>query len=265
MGKPIVELHRVTVYREKTKALEDITVTVRAGEHVAVLGPNGAGKSTLLKLITRELYPVARPESTVRLFGRKRWDVWALRRRLGIVSHEVQRQYRDHVVGLDVVLSGFYWSTGTWPHQAFTPAQQERARQLMARFGVGALSTVPFSHMSAGEQRRCLLARALVHNPDVLILDEPTNGLDVAARFAFLELVRGVMAEGKTVLLVTHRLEEVMPEIERVVLLKGGRLLAEGPKDHLLTDRWLSRLYGVPLAVVQANGHYRVVPAGGAR
>ncbi len=262
---PIVELRQVTAYRGETKALEEVSLTVRAGEHLVILGPNGAGKSTLLKLITRELYPAVRPESRVRLFGQERHNVWSLRRRLGIVSHELQRQYRDSVTGLDVVLSGFFWSTGTWPHQAFTPAQHEHAYQLLARFGVGALASVPFGHMSAGEQRRCLLARALVHDPAVLILDEPTNGLDVAARFAFLGLVRELMAEGKTVLLVTHRLDEVVPEIERVVLLKEGRILADGPKAEMLTDRWLTRLYGVPITVVEANGYYQVVPAGEAQ
>ncbi len=256
----LIEVRHVTVYRGHVKVFDDLTLVVPAGQPTAILGPNGAGKSTFLKLITREIYPAVRPGSTVRLFGRERWNVWALRRRLGIVSHELQRAYPDRVLGLDVVLSGFYWSAGTWPHQAFDEGQRRRAWELMRLFGVEALAKVPFGQMSAGEQRRCLLARALVHDPEVLILDEPTNGLDLAARFAFLDLVRGLIAHGKTVIFVTHRVDEIVPEVAHVVLLKAGRVLAAGPKVEMLTDERLSTLFDVPLTVVQANGYYQVVP-----
>ncbi len=262
--EPLIELHQVTVYRGQTKVFDDLTLVVPSGQQTAILGPNGAGKSTFLKLITREIYPAVRPGSTVRLLGRERWNVWALRRHLGIISHELQRAYPDHVLGLDVVLSGFYWSTGTWPHQVFDEAQRQRAWELMALFGVEALARVPFGQMSAGEQRRCLLARALVHDPDVLILDEPTNGLDLAARFAFLEMVRRLIVQGKTVIFVTHRVDEIVPEVAHVVLLKDGRVLAAGSKAEMLTDERLSALFDVPLTVLQANGYYQVVPRGAA-
>lgn len=257
---PIIEVQNATVYRGQTRVFDNLSLTVPVGQHTAILGPNGAGKSTFLRLITREVYPVARNGGTVRLFGQERWNVWTLRRRLGIVSHEIQRGYPDTAKGLEVVLSGFYWSIGTWPHQNFDEQQRRRAQELMALFGVEALADVPFGEMSAGEQRRCLLARALVHDPDVLILDEPTNGLDLAARFAFLDLIRRLIAEGKTVVLVTHRVEEIVPEITHVVLLKAGRVLAAGSKTETLTDEMLSTLFDVPLTVVEANGYYQVVP-----
>lgn len=259
---PIVEMQQVSVRRGDTEVLQDIDLTIPQGQHTAILGPNGAGKTTLLRLITREIYPLHRPESRLRLFGHERWNVWDLRSRFGVVSHELHRVYSDHSRGLDVVLSGFYWSIGTWPHQAFRPEHHQRAREVMRWFAIEALAEKRFGEMSTGEQRRCLLARALVHDPDVLILDEPTNGLDLAGRFEFLNLIRRLARQGKTVLLVTHRVDEVVPEISYVVLLKEGRVLAAGEKEKVLTAPLLSELFDVPLTVVQANGYFQVLPAG---
>lgn len=258
---PILEMRRVSVLRGEQRVLRDVTMTLPAGQHTAILGPNGAGKTTLLKLLTREVYPLQRTDSYLRLFGQDRWNVWDLRARIGVVSHELQRAYSDHVRGIDVVLSGFYWSIGTWPHQHFGEAQRARALEVMRMFAIEHLANQRFGDMSTGEQRRCLLARALVHDPEVLILDEPTNGLDLAARFRFLALIRELIRRGKTVILVTHRVDEIVPEISYVVLLKDGTVLASGPKHQMLTSDRVSRLFGVPLTVVHANGYYQVVPA----
>ncbi len=258
---PIVEMYRVSVRRGDTHVLHDVTLSIPQGHHTAILGPNGAGKTTLLKLITREIYPLHQPHTRVRLFGRERWNVWELRARFGVVSHELHRGYSDYTRGVDVVLSGFYWSIGTWPHQTFGAAHRRRAREIMRWFGIETLADKRFGEMSTGEQRRCLLARALVHDPEVLILDEPTNGLDLASRFRFLGLVRQLVQQGKTIVLVTHRVDEIIPEIRHVILLKQGQVMASGSKEEVLTAEHLSRLFDVPLTVVQANGYFQVVPA----
>lgn len=257
---PIIDIRNATVYRGRTKVFDGLNLTIPEGQHTAILGPNGAGKTTLLKLLTREIYPVQRDGARVRLFGLERWNVWDLRARLGLVSHELHHAYPDRARGVEVILSGFYTSIGVWPHQTYTPEQVARAHHLMETFGIRALADVPFGHMSAGEQRRFLLARALVHDPDVLVLDEPTNGLDLNARFQYIGLMRALIRQGKTLILVTHRIEEIPPEVERVVLLKQGRILADGPKGHILTSSHLSRLFEIPLDVVQWNGFYQVVP-----
>ncbi len=256
----IIDIHNATVYRGHTKVFDNLNLTIPAGQHTAILGPNGAGKTTFLKLLAREVYPVQRDGAYVRLFGLERWNVWDLRARLGLVSHELHHAYPDHVRGIDVILSGFYTSIGVWPHQEYTPAQIARAESLMEMFGIRDLARIPFGHMSAGQQRRFLLARALVHDPDVLVLDEPTNGLDLKARFQYIALIRRLLAQSKTLILVTHRIEEIPPEVQRVILLKAGRVLADGPKAHVLTSVHLSRLFEIPLSVVQWNGFYQVVP-----
>ncbi len=257
---PVIDIRNATVYRGRTKVFDNLTLTIPEGQHTAILGPNGAGKTTFLRLLTREVYPVRRDGAYVRLFGLETWNVWDLRARLGLISHELHHAYPAHARGLDVVLSGFYASAGVWPHQTFTAAQVARARDLMATFEVAHLADTPLGQMSAGEQRRVLLARALVHDPDVLILDEPTNGLDLKARFRYIALVRRLIAAGKTIILVTHRIDDIPPEIERVILLKAGRVLADGPKSDVLTSAHLSRLFEIPLRVVQWNGFYQVVP-----
>jgi len=256
----IIEIKNATVYRGQTRVFNGLSLEIPQGCNTAILGPNGAGKSTLLKLLSRELYPVRRAGSFVRIFGQERWNVWELRAHLGIVSHELQAHYLGKASGADVVLSGYYASIGTWPHQRFTAEDEERAERIMTMLGVAELSDTPFSEMSTGEQRRFLLGRALIHAPDALVLDEPTSGLDLKACFQYLDMVRRLMQDGKTVVLVTHRIHEIPPEVERVVLLKAGEVIADGAKSEVLTSPNLSRLFDTPVELVHVNGFYQALP-----
>jgi iron complex transport system ATP-binding protein len=256
----IVDLKHVAVYRGDTRVFTDLSLEIPLGRHTAILGPNGAGKSTLLKLLSRELHPVWQERSHVRLFGQEHWNVWMLRTKLGIVSHELQHQYLDHVCGTDIVLSGRYASIGIYRHQRFSEQDRLRAAQIIEELGVAHLKDRTFSEMSTGEQRRFLLGRALIHEPSALILDEPTSGLDLKACMQYLELVRSLIHHGKTIVLVTHHIHEIPPEVSRVVLLKQGAIMADGAKSDLLTSANLSALFETPLEVVQANGFYQVMP-----
>ena len=257
---PIVNIHRATVYRGDTCVFTDFSLSLQEGEHVAILGPNGAGKSTFLKLLAGEVHPVPNDETHIRLFGEERWNVWDVRKRLGMVSHDLQHQYMEKVTGLKVVLSGYYASIGTYAHQDFTYAQIAHAHVVMEELGIGYLTDRRFVEMSTGEQRRCLLGRALVHEPAALVLDEPTSGLDLTATFHYLDLVREHMKKGKTLLLVTHHIHEIPPEVERVVLLKQGKILQDGDKRAVLTEANLSALFDCPVALAQANGWYQALP-----
>lgn len=256
----IVEIRHAMVYRGETKVFDDLSLDIAVGCHTAILGPNGAGKSTLLKLLSRELHAVNAEGSSVRLFGQERWNVWSLRTQLGIVSHELHHQYLDHVRGLDVVLSGRYASIGTYEHQRFSESDRKRAARIIDELGVGHLQERTFREMSTGEQRRFLLGRALIHEPIALVLDEPTSGLDLHACFQYLEIIRSQMRHGKTVILVTHHVHEIPPEIARVVLLKDGAIIADGRKEALITSARLSRLFETPIEIVEANGFYQALP-----
>ena len=259
---PILDIRNATVYRGETRVFDNLSFVLEEDQHTAILGPNGAGKSTILKLLAGEVHPVPKDETSIRLFGDEQWNVWDVRKRLGLVSHDLQHHYLDQVVGLKVVLSGYYASIGTYGHQDFSYAQIARAHTVMGDLGIGFLTDRRFAEMSTGEQRRCLLARALVHGPSVLVLDEPTSGLDLTATFHYLDLVRTYMRKGKTILLVTHHIHEIPPEVKRVVLLKRGTILQDGDKRTVLTEANLSRLFDCSVTLVQANGWYQALPGG---
>jgi len=259
---PLIDIRNATIWRGETRVFDDLTLTIERHERVAILGPNGSGKTTLLKTINRELYPVQRDGSWVRILGRERWNVWELRRHIGIVSHDLQQRYRPTTTALEVVVSGFHSSIGVHGTLAdrVTPAERTAARTTLEQLGVGDLASTELRHMSTGQQRRCLLARALVHDPATLILDEPTAGLDFAASFDFLARIRDLAARGRNVLIVTHHLSDIPPEVDRVVLLADGRVAADGAKAVVLDGKTLSDVYGTPIRVAEIDGHYLAYP-----
>ncbi len=259
-GSKILEIRNATVFRGETRVFDGLDLEIEEGRSTVVLGPNGAGKTTLLRLITRDLYPVVREGSWVRVLGRERWNVFELRDRLGIVSPELQAGFERRVAGRDVVLSGFFSSIGLYKHQMVTAAQRERAAEVIRSLRIESLAERSFVALSVGEQRRFLLARALVHDPESLILDEPTTGLDPQGAFGFLSHVRGLARAGTTLILVTHHLHEIPPEVERVVLLKEGHVFAQGEKTEILSSAVVSELFGAPLQLVEKDGHYQVFP-----
>lgn len=256
----IVDIRNVKAYCGSTCVFRDFSLLVRDGCSTAILGPNGSGKTTLMKLLSRDIYPVADPDSYVRFFGKDRWNVWDLRTRLGIVSHDLQHNYLYGARGINVILSGIYASIDTWQNQEFSEDDLEKAGEVMEKLGIGSLKHRAFGAMSTGQQRRFLLGRALINNPDALLLDEPTTGLDLSSTFQYIEKLRLLMRSGKTVMLVTHHLHEIPPEIERVVLLKEGRIVGDGKKSDVLTSETLSELFDYPLQVVSVNGYYQVLP-----
>ena len=256
----IIEIRNATVYRGDTKVFESFNLDIERGQSTAILGPNGSGKTTLLKLLSCELYPVVAKDSYVRVLGRERWDVWELRNHFGIISSDLQSEYLGYVPGRDVILSGYYSSIGTYRHQKFNPEQYLQANKVLQELGIEELKDKTFATMSTGQQRRCLLGRALVNSPENLVLDEPTSGLDLKATFQYLETVRRLIRQGRTVVLVTHHVHEIPPEIKRVVLLDQGKVVTSGAKVEVLNDAALSDLFDTPIHLVDANGYYQVLP-----
>lgn len=258
----IIEIANATVFRGNTKVFERLSLRLERGCNTAIIGPNGAGKSTLLKLLSRELYPMQRDGSYVRILGRESWNVWELRSHLGIVSHDLQHEYAGHVRGIDVLLSGYYSSIGTYGYQQFSSEQLNRAEQIMRTLDIVHLKDKLFAEMSTGEERRFLLGRALINEPHTLVLDEPTTSLDLKATFMYLGIIRRLMQQGRTLILITHHLHDIPPEVTRVILLKHGRVFAEGEKDRVLNDANLSELFDTPIKLVTADGFYQAIPAG---
>src|SRR3989475_4000389 len=258
---PLLSLKHVTVLRgarEQRPALDDITLRIAAGEHVCILGPNGCGKSTLIKTITRECYPLAREGSSISILGRERWDIFELRALLGIVSPGLLASCTTDATGRDVVLSGFFSSTRIFPHHHPDPKHLSRANETLARLGIAHLADRAVAEMSSGEAKRTLIARALVHDPRTLLFDEPSNALDIGAQMQLRDTMRKLARSGIGILLVTHHVSEIIPEIERVVLLHEGRILADGRKSSILTAEHLSNLFGVTVRLGQSDGYFHL-------
>ena len=256
----IIDLQNITVFQGRNKILDDFTLTIDESQSTVILGPNGSGKTTLLKLLNRELYIVEDPNSSLKIFEKDRWNVDDLRSNLGVVSQHLQYGYSNSAIGLYVVLSGFYSSDGIWQHQTFEEEKLNRAKEVMDLLSISELQDRAFSSMSTGEQRKFLLARSLVNDPAVLVFDEPTSGLDMSACFQYLEIIRELIGMGKKVVLVTHHVHEIPPEVTRVILLKEGKVIEDGNKDEILTDTNLTNLFDWPIKLVKENGYYQAMP-----
>lgn len=199
---------------------------------------------------------MVREGSAIFILGRERWNIFELRSLLGVVSPDLLTACTSNATGLDVVLSGFFSSTRIFPDHEPKPEHRERAEATLARLGIVHLAGRPVAEMSSGEAKRTLIARALVHDPRTLLFDEPSNALDIAGQLELRDTMRELARAGLGILLVTHHVSEIIPEIERVVLLQGGRILTDDAKEGVLTDERLSQLFGVPVRLFREDGYF---------
>jgi iron complex transport system ATP-binding protein len=249
-----LEFEQVNVARGERVVLHDVNLNIRAGEHVAILGPNGCGKSTLILAMTCQLYPIFAPGMLLRIFGRERWDLTELRKHFGVVGAglmgtELPGERTAVTTGLDAVIAGFFSASTLWPNLHVTGEMRERAVEALERMEAQELARQLVGQMSAGEKRRILIARALVHRPRQLLLDEPSNALDLAAQRELRETLRRLAQEGTGLVLVTHYLGDILPEIQRIILMRSGRIVADGSREELLTEARLSKLFSTPVRI----------------
>ena len=267
MTNPVLELRDATVVKNDRRILDSLTLTISEGEHTAIIGPNGAGKSALVRLLTHDDRPLRHEDGSpsVLVFGENRWNVFDLRAQLGIISADLHHRFvlgnnEGRVSGEAAVLSGFLATQGILRYGAVTGEMRGRATEALTRMGVAHLARRHLDEMSTGEARRVLLARALVTAPRALILDEPTTGLDMVARHDFTERVRHVARAGTTIILITHHIEEIVPEIQRIVLVGHGRIAAAGPKRDILTSARISDLFDAPILLEEDDGYFYARP-----
>jgi iron complex transport system ATP-binding protein len=244
-----LDLREVNVARGERVVLHNINLTIRTGEHVAILGPNGCGKSTLIQTINCQIYPIVHPGMRVRIFGRERWDLTDLRKHFGVVGTDLPGERSAVTKGLDAVIAGFFSASTLWPNLHVTEEMRVRAVEALERIEALHLANQLLGEMSAGEKRRIIIARALVHQPRQLLLDEPSNALDLAAQRELRETMRRLAQEGTGLVLVTHHLGDILPEIERVILMSSGRIVGDGPREELLTEARLSDLFQAPVRI----------------
>jgi iron complex transport system ATP-binding protein len=257
----IVELEHVNVARGKNVVLHDLSLKIAAGEHVAILGPNGCGKSTLLKTMTCEVYPLVKPETRVRIMGRERWDLTELKRRMGVVSAELPGKQTLTTTGFDAIVTGFFSSSTLWPNLVVTASMRERAEEILELVGAKALREKPVGQMSAGQQRRVMIGRALAGTSvdgevKMLLLDEPSNALDLGAQYDLREMLHGLAENGTAIMLITHHIADILPEMQRIVMMREGRITEDGTKKDLLTEAKLSGLFGREIVMSEREGYW---------
>jgi iron complex transport system ATP-binding protein len=254
----LLDFHNIRVMRGPKIALDNFSLRIEADEHVAILGPNGCGKSTLIKTITRECYPMARDESSMTILGQDTWDVFKLRPALGIVSNDMMLSCTGDASGRDVVLSGFFSSTAIYSNHPVDARLGALADRALADQHISHLADRPVCEMSSGEARRVLIARALVHKPRALLFDEPCNSLDLSAQQKVRHTMSALANSGTAIILVTHELADIVPEIQRVVLMSEGRIVADGPKEEILRVERLAGLFGINVEMTKRDGHYHL-------
>lgn len=253
---PLFQITDARVVRGGKTILHVGDFSIAEGEHVALLGPNGAGKSTFIQLLTREVLPMWREVPPVRFRGHERPTLAEVKRTLGIVSSTMHDQVRVHLPVEDVVVGGLFGTLGLPMRTEVGRAQRALAADALERLGISELAARDVMTLSTGQVRRVLVARELVRDPQVLIFDEPCTGLDPEGMYHVRETMGTLAAEGRSVVLVTHYPEDIIPAIDRVLLIKDAEVFADGPKEELLTSEVMSELFDVPLVVSEADGWY---------
>jgi len=257
---PWLDMKNVEAWLGPNQVFRNLTLRLMQGENTAILGPNGSGKTALVKLISRNIYPIVKTDSMISIFGNRTIKVNQLRSRIGVVSTDLEVRTQDFISAKDVVLSGFYGSIGI--NRKLKQKEEEiiKVQKLMSELGLQRIYSRPFGQLSDGEKRRLLIARAMIHKPEILVLDEPTNGLDLKARHQLLACIR-MLCKGKTtIILITHRVEDIVKEMQRIIFLKKGEIIRDGAPNNLLKSEPLGNLYETPLEIIFVNGHYQVMP-----
>ena len=253
-----MELRNVSVVRDGKRILDSVTLDIGAGENVAVIGPNGSGKTTLIKLLRGEIYPYfdeGNPAS-MKIFGEDLWSVSDMRNRIGTVSMDLQVMFGDGTIVGDVILSGFFGSLDVFRNHEVTDAMRMGALRAAEYMGVDHLMERELFGLSLGEMRRALIARALVIEPKMLVLDEPMTGLDIVMRSKFRRMFDIMTESGVSIAMITHDLGDIPVTVGRVIMIKDGKVFADGPKEEVLTSGKVSGLFGEPIKVKCVNGIY---------
>lgn len=256
----IVDFKNVSVGYNGKPVLNNINLKIEEGQHSVILGANGSGKSTLIKLMSNDIYPNIKEKYTKHVFGQERWNIWDLKSHLGIITNNLHNDFLNqakHTSGLDVILSGFHSTLGRFSHQEFTKYQEEKSLEIMNFLGIEDLKSKKVNEMSTGQLRKCIIGRALIHNPKAMLLDEPTVGLDIKAQINFIEIIRKI-SKTTTIILITHHVEEIFEEISKGILIADGTIYKQGNKKNIITSENLSHIFKLDLDIDINNNRFYI-------
>lgn len=259
---PLLEIKNAGIWRGSTRVFENLSLEIPRQQSIAIIGPNGSGKTTLAKVLSREIYPVLRSDSYVKLLGKSRFSIWDYRRTVGVIAEDAFRLLAPTTTARDAVLSAFSQTAGLRGiERQFSDEQLARTAQILKQFALDDMANRAISTLSTGQIRRTMICRALVHRPQLVLLDEPTTGLDLASAFEHLHTVRQLIRAGVSVVQISHHINEIVPEVDRVIALKNGSIAHDGNKRSIFTSACLSELYATAIRVIEVDGLYAALPA----
>ncbi|WP_269623003.1 ABC transporter ATP-binding protein [Prochlorococcus marinus] len=255
-----LNVKNLVLYFKNKKILDQITFNLSIKQNTVIIGPNGSGKSTLIRTITKHIYPKYQIDSHIKIFGEDNINIWKLRTHIGFLITEIDSRIKNTTLVKDVILSGFQGTYGLVNYKLITAAHIKALNNLLCKMNLNGISDY-YSDLSDGQKRRVLIARAIVNKPKVLILDEPTSMLDIKCTYELLDSLSKLVKDGITLLYVTNNIQNIILETERVILIKKGKIIADGDPNKILTSKNLSYLYEYDLNVDFLNGFWRISPS----
>ena len=254
------DLKNINVYIDQNKILSDININLRYGENILILGPNGSGKSTFLKLLNRSIYPITSNDSSFKLFNKENINIWDLRNKIGFLFKEMEQRVNHGVKLYDVISSGFSGIFNSRYSNLLSEREKIKINNLITEWELSTIIHKEFQSLSDGQKRRGLLARALVYEPDILVLDEPFSNLDIKSNFILNQNLNKLIKQSVNIIYVTHSIESILPKTNRVLLIKEGKIIDDGSPYDLINTKTLSELFNISIKVIEQEGYWRMLP-----
>ena len=253
-------LKNIYVYMDRKEILSNINIDLNYGENTLILGPNGSGKSTLLKLLNRSIYPINSKNSTFKLFNKETVNIWDLRKKIGFLFKEMEERVNNGVNLYDVIISGFSGTFNSRYSNLITEFDKRKINKLISEWDLKNIVYDQFNSLSDGQKRRGLIARALVYEPKILVLDEPFCNLDIKSNFILNQNLTRLMKRSVNIVYVTHNLESILPETNKIILMKEGKIFKIGKTNEVLNSKNISDLFNISINVVEEKGYWRSIP-----
>ena len=253
-------LNNLNVKIEEKSILKDININLKLGENVLILGPNGSGKTTFLKLLNRSIYPVVSSTTSFKLFNKENINIWDLRKSIGFLFKEMEERVKKHVTSHDLISSGFSGTFDSRYSTSLSENQNKKIDYLINELDLNSVSSKYFHSLSDGLKRRVMLARAMVFNPQILILDEPFCNLDIKSNIILNRTLIKLMNNEVNIVYATHSLESILPGTSRVILIKEGKIINDGNAEKIIRSKVLSNLYDIEIKVIKENSYCRSIP-----
>ena len=254
------EFKYIQVFINQKQILENINTTFKYGENIVILGPNGSGKTTFLNLINRSIYPKVSKNSSFKLFNEENINIWDIRKKIGFLFKEMEERVNKGVTTYDLILSGFTGLYNSRKYNLLTANELNSIEYLIDELGLSNIVNKDFHSLSDGQKRISLLARALVYNPKLIVIDEPFSNLDIKSNHFLIKVLIKLMLQSINLIYVTHSLDSIIPQTNRVILFKDGKIIKDGKPDEIINSNVISDLFDTSINVVKYKNHWRTIP-----